>query len=343
MCRYITPVLSFCLTYCWTAAGYYDSVDTSDAVKLRQTLHETIDDHTRIPYTSSATDTWDVLEAADEDPNNYNNILDLYKNASFLKYGGGNDYYQREHSWPKSYGFPGDNSQNYPYTDCHHLFLCYGSYNASRSNKLYQTCEVTCTEKPTDFNNGQGGSAGGYPGYSNWTETGIWKTWMGRRGDVARALFYMDVRYEGGTHEVTGALEPNLILTDDDTLIENSHTGNNETVAYMGIKSVLLEWHRQDPVDDLERHRNEIIYGVQGNRNPFVDHPEWVDCIFSNTNCGNLDFTGDGKTNLEDFSILAFFWDSDCDAPSWCNQTDIDKSSKVDIEDMRILLYYWMK
>ena len=86
---------------------------------------------------------------------------------------------------------------------------------------------------------------------------------MGKRGDVARALFYMDVRYEGGTHE-TGASEPDLILTDDQALIAGSNTGDNEPIAYMGILSVLLLWHEQDPVDDVERNRNDAVHSFQG-------------------------------------------------------------------------------
>ena len=64
-----------------------------------------------------------------------------------------------------------------------------------------------------------------------------------------------------------------------------SSTGSNESVAYMGILSVLLQWHQEDPVDDKERARNDAIAGYQGNRNPFIDHPEWVSCVFSGA-CG---------------------------------------------------------
>ena len=275
--------------------GYYDTVDATNATTLRATVHTVVEDHTRFPYTSSATDTWDILELADEDPNNTGNILDLYKNASYPKAGGGNSNYNREHSWPSSYGFPNDNSSNYPYTDCHALFLCDSGYNSSRSNKPYRYCSPTCTERVTDVNNGQGGGSGVYPGNSNWTEgsneTGTWECWIDRRGDVARAAFYMDVRYEGGLHGVTGAVEPDLILTDDTALIL-ADAGNNQSVAYMGILSILYQWHLEDPVDAQEQARNDVIFSFQGNRNPFVDHPEWADCLFGGGACGT---TGGGQ------------------------------------------------
>ena len=268
-------------------AGYYDGVDATDASTLRATLHEAIDDHTRFPYTSTATDTWDVLETADEDPNDPGRILDVYRNASYQKWGGGNTDYNREHSWPKSYGFPNDNSSNYPYTDCHHLFLSNDSYNSARSNRPFRDCDAGCSEYPTEVNDGRGGGSGTYPGNSNWGTgsftQGTWQVWSGRKGDIARAMFYMDLRYEGGTHAVTGVSEPDLILTDDEALIDASNTGGNESVAYMGMLTVLIQWHLEDPVDERERARNDAVFSFQGNRNPFVDHPEWVDCLFLGT------------------------------------------------------------
>ena len=86
--------------------GYYDSVDESSPEALRASLHEIIDDHVRFPYTSDAPDTWDILEMADEDPADASRIITLYRNASEQKRGGGNDDYNREHTWPRSYGFP---------------------------------------------------------------------------------------------------------------------------------------------------------------------------------------------------------------------------------------------
>ncbi|MEE2664217.1 MAG: endonuclease [Myxococcota bacterium] len=263
--------------------GYYDGIDTQDSAVLRASLHSLIDDHQRFPYTSSAIDTWDILEQADEDPQDSGAILDVYRNQSSAKYGGGGGGYNREHAWPKSYGFPDDGSQNYPYTDCHHLFLSDESYNSSRSNKRYAGCDASCSERPTVANGGAGGGSGVYPGESNWTSTGLWETWAGRRGDVARALFYLDVRYEGGAHGVTGAAEPDLVLTDDPSLVVTS--GTNVSLAHMGELSVLLRWHVDDPVDGTEQDRNDAIFAHQGNRNPFIDHPEWVACAFT-AQCG---------------------------------------------------------
>ncbi|PIE89258.1 MAG: endonuclease I [Acidobacteria bacterium] len=275
--------------------GYYSTVDTSSAQALRASLHELIDDHVLFPYTAATTDTWDILEEAQSDPQQPGNIIDLYRNASLPKQGGGNDYYNREHTWPKSYGFPKNNDENYPFTDCHHLFLCDPDYNFYRSNKPYRFCSSACQEHTTQETNGMGGESGVYPGDSNWTSgeytRGTWETWNGRKGDVARAMFYLAIRYEGGTHTETGFPEPDLELTDDVELILDYQTGDNEDTAYMGMLTDLLQWHRMDPPDDYERNRNDVIYSYQGNRNPFIDHPEWVDLIFDQVLTPNAVFS----------------------------------------------------
>ena len=269
--------------------GYYDTADPSSTVALRNSLNDIIDDHQRFPYTSSETDTWDILEIADENPDDPMRIIDIYLNASYEKQGGGNSFYNREHTWPKSYGFPDDGDGNYPYTDAHHLFLSNSGYNSSRSNKPYDNCDSGCNELTTESNNGRGGSST----ESNWTigsfTDGSWETWDGRKGDVARALMYMDVRYDGNSHSVTGFSEPDLILTNDRSLIDSSNTGTNGSVAYMGLLSVLIEWHKSDPVDDFERRHTDAVYNYQGNRNPFIDHPEYVACVFENICSGEPD------------------------------------------------------
>lgn len=327
-------------------AGYYDDVDTSSSQALRDTLHEIIDDHQRYPYTSSATDTWDILEEADEDSSDSGNVVDVYLNESYDKEGGGNSYYNREHSWPKSYGFPDNDSSNYPYTDAHHLFIANSSYNSSRSNKPYADCSSSCTEKTTVATNGQGGSSS----ESNWTEgsgsDGSWETWTGRRGDVARALMYLAVRYEGGTHGDTGYSEPDLVLTDDRDLIGASNQGENILIAYMGLKSVLLQWHEDDPVDDVELARNDVIYAYQGNRNPFIDRPEYVACVFDEDCSGSDSTDGDSSSDSDDS-------DSSSDNTEvWINEFHYDNSgsdtgefvevagtSGTDLTDWTVLAY----
>ena len=288
-------LLPFFLAAIAPQGGYYNSVDDTNSSTLRTTLHELIDDHQRFPYTSSSTDTWNILEAADVDPNNGSRILDAYKNASYAKQGGGNSFYNREHTWPNSYGFPNDNADNYPYTDCHQLFLADIAYNGAR-DRLPFAAAAGGAEWPTDANNGVGGGTGIYPGNSNWAlgsgSGGAWEVWHDRRGDVARALFYLDVRYEGGTHGTTGANEPDLILTDSQALIAGSSTGQNESVAYMGYLATLLQWHEQDPPDAKEIARNAVVQSFQGNRNPFIDHPEWVACLYGN-DCGTITLTVD--------------------------------------------------
>jgi len=317
--RTVLTAILLCAIFNLALAGsdYYETVDKSTPQAMRDSLHQIIDDHTRYPYTSDATDTWDVLEIADEDLNNSNNIITIYRNATFLKVHGGNNFYNREHTWPNSYGFPDNGpSLNYPYTDMHHLFLSDIDYNFNRSNKPYDICRSLCIGYATQANNGRGGTGGDYPGESNWTEgaytDGGWETWTGRRGDVARALMYMDVRYEGGTHGITGYSEPDLILTDDRQLMEKSNTGVNEAVGYMGLLSVLLQWHKEDPVDLIETRHHETVASFQGNRNPFIDHPEWVACVFEGIcpefqiNAGLNDAWYNPTTDGQGFFITVF-------------------------------------
>lgn len=267
------------------ALDYYASVEVGNAESLRETLHAVIDDHEWHYYThSSHPDLWDMLEMAQEDPEDPERVIDIYRNASYPRWNAGNDDYDREHTWPKSLGFPRNIKYNYPYTDGHHLMLANGDYNSERGNKPYGYCtSASCEEWQTDANGDHEGSTPEERESSNWTRgfnlNGVWEVWSGRRGDVARAMFYMDVRYEGGTHGVTDRMEPDLILTDDLELIV-SDTSTNKTEGYMGHLSTLLEWHQQDPVSEEERFRNNVIQAFQKNRNPFIDHPEWVDCIY---------------------------------------------------------------
>ena len=254
---------------------YYAGVDASNAARLRSTLHAIIAQSVKIPYTASTTDVWDVINEADEDPLAPGNVLEIYKNASYPKITGGTGSYNREHTWPKSLGFPNDGAGVFPHTDTHMLMASDTPYNAARGNLPFGTCPAGSTLFATLAYYGQGGN-----GHGNYQCNGYWQVWDGMKGNIARAMLYMDVRYEGGTHPGTSYTEPDLRLTDSLSLIAPS--SGNASVAYMGLLATILQWHRDDPVDARERLRNDIVESFQGNRNPFVDHPEWAACIWQN-------------------------------------------------------------
>ncbi len=263
---------------------YYDQVNTSSPAQLRCTLHQTIRAHTEYPYG------WDQLEIADEDPLNSNRILDIYRNCSYAKGAGGDRvggsgagatcgptsgvHYNREHVWPRSLGF--NNTALAAHNDLHMLHLSDELFNAHRGNKPFATCTQAsgCIEDRTIAYNGQGGGNGSYPGLSNWYTSndgnlGSYEVWSRLRGNMARAIFYMAIRYEGGDNL------PDLELTDDRSLIVI--TPSSAQRAYMGLLATLLQWHLQDPATDpRELDRNEVVFNFQGNRNPFIDHPEWA-------------------------------------------------------------------
>ena len=281
-------VVAFTVASGGGGGGYYAHVNTSSASQLRCSLHETIKGHTVYPYSGGTTNTWSILEIADEDPNNSGRILDAYRNRSYLKVtdraGSGSGLkYNREHTWPNSLGF-GSTTGNLglpyaPYTDTHMLYLTDATWNADRGNKPFADCSLAsgCGERITEANAGYGGGSGVYPGNSNWVKTpdgnaGSFQVWGHKKGDIARAVLYMAMRYEGGTHPVTGQSEPDLELTDDRSKIVIT----SSSPAYMGLLSTLLAWHTQDPPDAAEQARNEVIFSFQGNRNPFIDHPEWA-------------------------------------------------------------------
>ncbi|MCB0251726.1 MAG: endonuclease, partial [Anaerolineae bacterium] len=262
-----------------SAGTYYDTVNTSSPEQLRCTLHNIIKGHTIYPYG------WTQLEVADEAPDNVcaagsassqNYILDIYRNRCYEKVtdrSGSTDsaHYNREHVWPKSLGF--NNSSLAPYSDLHMLHLSASDHNSDRGNKPYDNCDVGCTRDATDANNGVGGTMA--DGDANWYDGSVFEVWDEQKGDMARTIFYMAIRYEGiASEDAHDGDVPDLELTDNAGQIVL--TGNTASTAYMGLLSTLLQWNLDDPVDQRERDRNVVVYSYQGNRNPFIDHPEWA-------------------------------------------------------------------
>lgn len=249
----------------WAQApsGYYDPAIGLTGENLKVSLHSIIKNHTRYPYSSSGTDVWDILMDADEDPNNSNNVILLYTNRSQAKsdnasvdpYTG--DRWNREHVWAKSHGFPSESDT--AYTDCHHLRAADESVNSLRNNKDFNNGGEVVPEAPGCFNDN-----------GNWS----WEPRDAVKGDIARAIFYMSVRYDPGYHSDGSTYDLELVdYTDTDP--------NNDGNPLFGKLSTLLAWNAIDPVDDAERARHEIVYSYQHNRNPFIDHPEYVNAIWN--------------------------------------------------------------
>ena len=295
---------TFSFTSQGSSANYYSGVVTTSAAALRTSLHELIDDHTAYQYSIGTNtcnpqapsvamcDVWDIVELAEQDPTEPGKILDVYRNRKYTKItdrsgATGPTTYNREHTWPNSLGFndlnflDGNGNPYSAYTDAHMLYASASDHNQSRGNKPYANCPGCLIQDQTDLNHGQGGPGFPNQGMAPDGNTGSYQVWEKRKGDVARAILYMDVRYAGGSH-ANGQPEMDLIATNDRSLIQVTPGGQVPATGYMGLLSVLLEWHAADPPDTIEILRHEVVYGFQGNRNPFVDHPEYAACLFAN-------------------------------------------------------------
>ena len=222
--------------------AYYDKAAGKTGTELKAVLHSIIKGHTMVSYDQ----VWNALKETDEDPQNSNNVILLYSGKSIAKNanGGNTGQWNREHVWAKSHGDFGTSKG--PGTDLHHL----------------RPADVTVNGKRGHLDFDEGGQS--YSGCECKFDADSWEPPDHVKGDIARMLFYMAVRYEGN-----GELD-----------LELSDTVNTYPKPLHGKLSTLLKWNDLDPVDDFESHRNDVIYGWQHNRNPFIDHPEWVSKIW---------------------------------------------------------------
>ncbi|MGC5384399.1 endonuclease [Micromonospora chalcea] len=228
-----------------TPDAYYAAAAGKTGPALRTALHGIIRVQTKLSYDQ----VWDALKDTDQDPANPANVILLYSGRSQSKTsnGGGANDWNREHVWAKSHGDFG--TATGPGTDVHHLRPEDVSVNSLRGNK--------------DFDAG-GGAVAEAPGC--YTDADSFEPRDAVKGDVARMILYMAIRYEGG--DGWPDLEPNDSVS-------------NGSAPRLGRLSKLLAWNDQDPPDAFEQRRNQRIYERwQGNRNPFVDHPEWARSIW---------------------------------------------------------------
>ncbi|MGG0658080.1 endonuclease [Rummeliibacillus pycnus] len=226
-----------------TSNGYYSDAIGKEGQVLKVALHEIIDDNRVLSYD----EVWNALKITDEDPKNPNNVILLYSGDSRPKdkAGGNVGDWNREHTWAKSHGDFG--TSNGPGTDIHNLRPADVQVNSARGNLDFDiggSAVINCSECKRDSDS--------------------FEPPNDVKGDVARILFYMATRYE----------------KDDRVDLELNDQVNNGTNPFHGKLSILLKWNEQDPVSEWEKQRNEKIYKIQGNRNPFIDHPEWVEAIW---------------------------------------------------------------
>lgn len=253
----ILNILIYSQVYGQISSYYQSAFNLSDA-NLKRELNQIINNHILFPYTSSSTDTWDILKITDRDTVNSNNVLLIYSGRSVnaaQEYNGGLGW-NREHVWAKSRGEFGTSLG--AGTDVHHLRPCDVSVNSTRNNRNFDDC-ITCQDVVDN-----GFNTGSKKDVNLWT----FEPPDAVKGDIARMLFYMAIRYEGV------GVDPDLELTN--TLLAKS--AKDPLQASLGT---LLIWHQQDPVSDWERNRNEIIYTqFQNNRNPFIDYPELAEYLW---------------------------------------------------------------
>lgn len=232
--------------------SYYDDLNGELDNTFKYKLHELIEStHTnRLSYSQ----VWNTLLQADADPNKSGSVLCFYTGVSYSTKDNGSTssgVWNREHVWPKSLGF---SNQGHPaHNDCHHLHATEKWINAQRGNSFFG--EVT---------------SGSSDSYGNkWTST-LFEPRDEVKGDVARSIFYMVVRYENGD-----------CSCDLDLELVTSNTPSSSNAKEMGNLLTLLKWHYQDPVSTEELNRNNIVYSIQGNKNPFIDHPEFVSYLYT--------------------------------------------------------------
>jgi endonuclease I len=276
-------------------ADYYGGIaSTLNCCALKTALHDLIDfQWTRIHYTSSTVyDVWDAMLQTDVRLNDAGTDTIMWDMFTDIPNGTG-EYefdpcdgrnvgagsvcticYEREHTFPSSWWGGGSTLSDSAYTDMHHLTPADGDLNGAKSN--YPPGEVL-TPTTTGANGVMIGTNSNYPCSS----MRYFEPIDAYKGDYARMYFFMVTRYQ---HFMSSW---HTISTQGDCAMN----GDPCTGFEPWLVNVLLTWHQADPVSQKEIDRNNAVFALQGNRNPFIDHPTWVQKIWgdaSGTICSNI-------------------------------------------------------
>ncbi len=250
---------------------YYAPIDGLAGDELRQALQDIIADQDVVRM-QTYTDVIDILNAADQSPLNSNQVWLLYTEQQrpkldFQTSGGSNiGLWNREHTYPRSRG--GFNSIDLDdIADGIDVFVETNADSLRHANS--DAHGLRATDGPENSSRGNQ-DYGEYIGPAG--NAGSWQ------GDVARAVMFLAVRYN------------DLALVSGDP--------DNSTVGELGDLDILLQWHENDPPDDFEMNRNNIVYTWQFNRNPFIDQPDLAAYIWGE----NVGEPYSNPLSLEDFN-----------------------------------------
>ena len=255
-------------------AAYYADAAGLSGYSLKTALHNIIKNHSAQGY--SALWTFFSVHELDNYYEQDGAILDIYSerpagNDPYVyaatvnqcgSYDSEADCYNREHSFPRSWFGGAVEPMN---SDVHHIFATDGFVNAKRSSYPYGK---VATASYTSANGSKLGSALSSTGYNGTVFEPIDEF----KGDIARAYFYMATRYQD---QLAG-------WQNNSTEADAALNGSTNQVFASWLLQLLKQWHAQDPVSQKERDRNDAAYQYQGNRNPFVDYPQFVNAIWGN-------------------------------------------------------------
>ncbi|MDF2550737.1 MAG: C-terminal target protein [Chryseobacterium sp.] len=285
MKKFLFPVL-FISTYAFAQipAGYYDGTSGLSGYALKSKVHDIISEKNINRHYGDLTNYYnqtDLDKYYDHGATNTTILLDMYSEiptgpdayeyttANIIGSAGAEGLgWNREHMMPQSTFY-----SNYPmYSDLFYVVPTDARINQLRSNYPYGI--VGSTIYYTFTNSSRIGNCA-IPGM---TYTGrVYEPINEFKGDVARSLLYFAVRYEGklGSFNFNNNTNPA-----SDT---NPLDGTEERAFDPAYIAMLLQWHTQDPVSQKEIDRNNAVYNLQRNRNPFIDNPSWVNAIWGQT------------------------------------------------------------
>lgn len=260
--------------------GYYDRANGLHGAALKTAMHDIIRDHEYLNFDENTTARywWDnYFKKTDWSSEGY--FLDMYSNEKHTTYVGGN-VQNREHCMPRSWWGKRDKYSSYDANgDLHNIFPSDYSANAAKSNLPLGEVGIT------KFDNGV--SKVGNNTYPHGYRGQVFEPADEYKGDFARVYFYMLTCYEDYSYDWKDDAKKSMLQIE----------------AYPGLQpwalEMLIKWNNEDPISDKEITRNNAVYKIQGNRNPFVDCPELVSHIWGDSKDQPFFISEDDKINRQ--------------------------------------------